>query len=187
MPYPDYDNVKKQLGYGIQTESKDNAIKAINQLQAKVAELEEENARLRTVPMKYRRMQFNSQMQDENNELRAQLAAAQELIAVLRKDAETYGPEKIAIQKQAWLEADRQRQINDLKDQLAKAEQLWQVAQGRCDGLEEKLAKAEQRVAEAIVDMLQQKHRNCFGAHSFYIAASVATANGEWRKFVKEE
>ena len=48
------------------------------------------------------------------------------------------------------------------------------------------LATAEQRVAEAIVDMLQQKHRNCFGAHSFYLAASVATANGEWRKFVKE-
>lgn len=35
-----------------------------------------------------------------------------------------------------------------LEDQLAKAEQLWQIAQGRCDGLEEKLAKAEQRVAE---------------------------------------
>ena len=37
-----------------------------------------------------------------------------------------------------------------LEDQLAKAEQLWQIAQGRCDGLEEKLAKAEQRVAELI-------------------------------------
>ena len=47
-------------------------------------------------------------------------------------------------------------------------------------------AQIEQRVAEAIVDMLQQKHRNCFGAHSFYLAASVATANGEWRKFLKE-
>ena len=34
------------------------------------------------------------------------------------------------------------------EEKLAKAEQLWQVAQGRCDGLEEKLAKAEQRVAE---------------------------------------
>ena len=52
--------------------------------------------------------------------------------------------------------------------------------------LQEQLAKAEQRVAEAIVDMLQQKHRNCFGAHSFYLAASVATANSEWRKFMKE-
>ena len=34
-----------------------------------------------------------------------------------------------------------------LEDQLAKAEQLWQIAQGRCDGLEVKLARAEQRVA----------------------------------------
>ena len=37
----DYDHVKKQLGYGIQTESKDNAIKAIEQLTARVRELEE--------------------------------------------------------------------------------------------------------------------------------------------------
>ena len=43
---------------------------------------------------------------------------------------------------------DLELEIDDLKDQLAKAEQLWQVAQGRCDGLEDQLAKAEQRVAE---------------------------------------
>ena len=43
---------------------------------------------------------------------------------------------------------DLELEIDDLKDQLAKAEQLWQIAQGRCDGLEEKLAKAEQRVAK---------------------------------------
>lgn len=53
----------------------------IEQLQAKVAELEEENARLRTVPMRYRRMQFNAQLQDENNELRAQLAKAEQRVA----------------------------------------------------------------------------------------------------------
>ena len=38
----DYDHVKKQLGYGIQTESKDNAIKAIEQLQARVALISQE-------------------------------------------------------------------------------------------------------------------------------------------------
>ena len=43
---------------------------------------------------------------------------------------------------------DLELEIDDLKDQLVKAEQLWQIAQGRCDGLEEKLAKAEQRVAK---------------------------------------
>ena len=109
----DYEHVKKQLGYGIQTESKDNSIKALEQLQAKIAELEAENAKLH---------------------------------------------EQIDLQvpKMAFTQ------------------------------LKEQLAKAEQRVVEAIVGMLQQKHRNCFGAHSFYLAASVATANGEWRKFMKE-
>lgn len=94
--------------------------------------------------------------------LRTQLAAAQELIAVLRKDAETYGPEKISLQKQAWLEADRQRQINDLKDQLAKA---------------------EQRVAEACA--LQVATETKF---HWLDAARVAKEirSGEWRKFVKE-
>ena len=80
-----------------------------------------------------------------------------------------------------------------LEDQLAAAQEEWNQCSGLLDDahrsiemLEDQLATAEQRVAEAIVDMLQQKHRNCFGAHSFYLAASVATANGEWRKFVKE-
>lgn len=45
----DYDHVKKQLGYGIQTESKDNAIKAIEQLTARVRELEEEIERLKEI------------------------------------------------------------------------------------------------------------------------------------------
>ena len=53
----------------------------IEQLRARIAELEEENARLRTVPMKYRRMAFNAQLQDENNELRAQLAKAEQRVA----------------------------------------------------------------------------------------------------------
>ena len=55
--------------------------KTIEQLTARVRELEEENARLRTVPMKYRRMAFNAQLQDENNQLRAQLAKAEQRVA----------------------------------------------------------------------------------------------------------
>lgn len=39
--------------------------------------LEKEIERLKTVPMKYRRMAFNAQLQDENAELRQQLASAQ--------------------------------------------------------------------------------------------------------------
>ena len=41
---------------------------------------------------------------------------------------------------------DLELEIDDLKDQLAKAEQLWQIAQGRCDGLEEKLATAQAEI-----------------------------------------
>ena len=79
----------------------------------------------------------NTALKAENESLRKDmLAAAQEENGrlenqVLARDAELWG---------------RTQEILGLKDQLAKADQLWQVAQGRCDGLEEKLAKAEQRV-----------------------------------------
>ena len=90
--------------------------------------------------------------------------------------------------------------ILELRDQLTKAEQLWQVAQGRCDGLEEKLAKAEQRVAEACAalcnqqaerDAEHQKTGNqCDDYISGYGDGSGDCANsidqGEWRKFVEE-
>lgn len=69
--------------------------------------------------------------------------------------------------------------VKKLEDQLAKANQLWQIAQGRCDGLEEKLAKAEQRVAEACAYLAHQ--------HMDADIAADAINNGEWRKLVKEE
>ena len=78
-----------------------------------------------------------------------------------------------------YIDADEKK----LRAQLAKAEQLWQVAQGRCDGLEEKLAKAEQRAAEACA--LQVATETKF---HWLDAARVAKEirSGEWRKFVKE-
>lgn len=39
---------------------------------AQIAELKAENERLKTVPMKYRRMEFNAQLQKENDELKRQ-------------------------------------------------------------------------------------------------------------------
>ena len=68
-----------------------------------------------------------------------------------------------------------------LEDQLAKAEQLWQVAQGRCDGLEEKLAKVEQRVAEACALYIHST-KGAVGS----INMAEAVLSGKWRKFVKE-
>ena len=81
-------------------------------------------------------------------------------------------------------------QLAAAQDQVAAMEERLERQRSYFDAhqniLMDEIETAEQRVAEAIVDMLQQKHRNCFGAHSFYLAASVATANGEWRKFLKE-
>lgn len=54
-------------------------------LEATIAEKDAEIERLKTVPMKYRRMQFNAQLQDENNELRQQLTEQQAHIEVLRE------------------------------------------------------------------------------------------------------
>ena len=49
-----------------------------------------EIARWKTVPMKYRRMAFNAQLQDENAELQQQLAALKEENESLKLDAERY-------------------------------------------------------------------------------------------------
>ena len=67
---------------------------------------------------------------DVIEQLRAQLAAAQEEIRRLEKIV--LSAQNAAIENGA--------ELKSTQDQLAKAEQLWQVAQGRCDGLEEKLA-----------------------------------------------
>ena len=75
-----------------------------------------------------------------------------------------------------------QRKITSRRTQLAKAEQLWQIVQGRCDGLEEKLAKAEERVAEACALQVATETK-------FHLldAARVAKEirSGEYRKFMK--
>ena len=68
----------------------------------------------------------------------------------------------------------------ELRAQLAKAEQLWQVAQGRCDGLEEKLAKAEQRVAEACAKVCEKTI-----AALGYKLPSEALRSGAWKEFKK--
>ena len=87
-----------------------------------------------------------------------------------------------------FVRLDLELEINDLKDQLAKAEQLWQIAQGRCDGLEEKLAKAEQRVAEACALACEDVIGNTANDQRMIAAidCSAMIHAGEWRKFMKE-
>ena len=54
------------------------ALSEIESLRQQLAKKDTEIARLKTVPMKYRRMAFNAQLQDENEELRQQLADMKE-------------------------------------------------------------------------------------------------------------
>ena len=53
----------------------------LEKLCAELAKKSAEIERLKTVPMMYRRMAFNAQLQDENNELRQQVAEKDEVIA----------------------------------------------------------------------------------------------------------
>ena len=139
----------------------------IDNLQARIAELEED-------------AETYAKKDQANYELRQQLAASQLHAEQLR---EALGQaisvfEGYSVNRKPCYDAMEQPRDTSALDAY--------VAESR-EAAYREARKAEQRVAEAIVDMLQQKHRNCFGAHSFYLAASVATANGEWRKFVKEE
>ena len=131
--------------------------KTIKQLQARVAELEAENVRLKTVPMKYRRMTFNAQLQGENNELRAQLVAAQEEILIERSNRDHW---RDAYSK--WVNTDvSARRLIELQDQLAKA---------------------EQRVAEACALQVATEIK-----FHWLDAARVAKEirSGEWKRYLK--
>ena len=59
-------------------------------IQAGAASRDAEVARLKTVPMKYRRMAFNAQLQDENAKLNQQLAAEQAKNVGLRELVEHF-------------------------------------------------------------------------------------------------
>ena len=157
--------------------------KTIEQLTTIIAELAAENARLKA--------ESRDACLGLNDYYGRKLAAAQEECEFQRNAHKQ--AEELMLEQSKQLAA-AQKENNHLRMALADTEALELAGAETISGLlvevrllKDQLAKAEQRVVEAIVDMLQQKHRNCFGAHSFYLAASVATANGEWRKFVKEE
>lgn len=50
----------------------------IESLRQQLADMTKERDKAKAMPMKYRRMEFNAQLQDENEALRQQLAAAQD-------------------------------------------------------------------------------------------------------------
>ena len=63
----------------------ETAIEEITKLREQVAAQAAEIARLKTVPMKYRRMQFNAELQEEATRLREQVAAQAAVIERLTK------------------------------------------------------------------------------------------------------
>ena len=85
---------KADLAHGTNLHSADQLTEAYEAgKQDQAAELEAaraEIARLKTVPMKYRRMAFNAQLQDENAKLNQQLAAEQAKNVGLRELVEHF-------------------------------------------------------------------------------------------------
>ena len=65
----------------------------------RIAELEAEVLRLKTVPMKYRRMQFNAELQEQVAELEAKLSGVE-------SDAYTISKDNLELQKQLMLAKD---------------------------------------------------------------------------------
>lgn len=153
----------------LNTSKKQVMTQTIEQLTARVRELEAENARLKTVPMKYRRMTFNAQLQDENQELRAQLAAAQEECEFQRNAHKQ--AEELMLEQSNQL-ADAQEEMNDWRN---KAHQ----SQSAFDRLQDQLAKAEQRVAEACALTYLEDYD--------LIDIAERVRAGEYRKFMKGE
>ena len=119
-------------------------------------QLEKEIERLKTVPMKYRRMAFNAQLQDENNELRAQLAASQEETGLLTERNATN--EEYA--------ANLVKALTKTQDQLAKAEQ-----------------RVAEACVLLCMDAVTKSKSSLFRSGAIIVAGEIR--DGEWRKFVK--
>lgn len=56
-------------------------------------------------------------------------------IAQLERDMSELAPERIALQKQAWVEADRARQLTNSFKRIAQLEEALKVARSGLDGL----------------------------------------------------
>ena len=63
----------------------DSLYEEIKSLRQKLTSRDAEIERLKTVPMRYRRMAFNAQLQDENAQLSQQLADSQKQVTLLRE------------------------------------------------------------------------------------------------------
>jgi len=81
-------------------------------LRGRIAELEAEVSRLKTVPMKYRRMQFNAELQEQVAKLEAQLADHKKLLLLAKRAMEAFTDQEGNMPAKTG-------EFNDLKDALA--------------------------------------------------------------------
>jgi regulator of replication initiation timing len=81
---------------------------AKDEADARIAELEAEVERLKAVPMKYRRMEFNAKLQAERDQLEAELAQ-------LRITSEVASRHLMRERDDAWAERDAARAANAVK------------------------------------------------------------------------
>ena len=79
------DFLKRATALGLQSSSLPEWLEEIESLRQQLASKDAEIAQLKTVPMKYRRMAFNAQLQDENNTLRQQLETERKRGLLLRE------------------------------------------------------------------------------------------------------
>jgi len=82
-------------------------------LRARVAELEAEVSRLKTVPMKYRRMQFNAELQEQVAKLEARLAERDAEILRLRGEVFNRNAGMLEAQKMLLLAKDALNSYTD--------------------------------------------------------------------------
>ena len=102
----------------------------------RIAELEAEVLRLKTVPMKYRRMQFNAELQEQVAELEAQLAERDRSVIKANEQAERF-------EREWYLRGD---ELDEAKNLLLLAKDVIENAvvmvahQDNIDYLQEALA-----------------------------------------------
>ena len=141
-------------------------VKKIRDLESRVRELEEENARLKAECDDIKQVQFPRKL---------------EAVAVGWKKRLVAAREECEFQRNAHKQAEEL--MLEQSNQLAAAQEQLAIRTQEFDAAWRQLAKAEQRVAEACA--LQVATETKF---HWLDAARVAKEirSGEWRKFVKE-
>lgn len=113
----------------------------IEELERQLAEKDAEIERLKTVPMKYRRMAFNAQLQNENEELRQQLDTFNSAVEHVTENGKT---KRSFSSSEGWAMVHKDRLLD-----LECAEEQLAASQAR----EAQLREALESVAKALIEL----------------------------------